>query len=283
MSEPSRVPRTWSEARPAPEQTGRGCGQGLEGRIAAPSFVIAANVADNAFFLAHKVDEVGLCLFETRGCLNYGPDDLPASLANLPLRWHAHLPVDLPWPARAAAGGVSPAREAARLALAVLNRVTALVPHMTLRAAVLHPPEGSPASQRRMLADFAGHWHAHGQAAPPLLLENVAHSDVLCLGGDFLADHGLGLCLDVGHLLGYVQNGLLHSALPRQAAMLHWSAPGNGDQHLPLTALTPEQRHIAQSLMADAPLTATHMIEVFNWDGLSASLPVLAALAGESR
>lgn len=280
MPDHSRPPRSGAETCPAPERSG---GQRLGGRIAAPSFVIAANVADNALFLAHKVDEVGLCLFETRGCLDYGPDDLPAALADLPLRWHAHLPVDLPWPARVAAGTAHPAREPARLALAVLDRVTTLVPHMTLRAAVLHPPEGSPALQRRMLADFASRWHAQEHAAPPLLLENVAHSDVLCLGGSFLADHGLGLCLDVGHLLGYVQKGLLHSALPRQAAMLHWSAPGSGDRHLPLTALTPEQRHIAQSLMADAPSTATHMVEVFNWDGLSASLPVLAALAGESR
>ena len=272
-----------AEARPAPEQTRKGCGQRLKGRIAAPSFVIAANVADNASFLAHKVDEVGLCLFETRGCLDYGPADLPASLAHLPLRWHAHLPVDLPWPASAAANATRPAREAAQLALAVLDRVHTLVPQMTLQAAVLHPPEGSPALQRRMLADFARRWHAQEHAAPPLLLENVAHSDVFCLGGSFLADHGLGLCLDVGHLLGYVQKGLLHSALPRQAAMLHWSAPGNGDQHLPLTAFTPEQRRIAQGLMAAAPPTATHMIEVFNWDGLSASLPVLAALAGEYR
>ena len=287
MPDPSRSARAGAEARagadarPAPGQTRKGGGQRLEGRIAAPSFVIAANVADNAVFLAHKVDEVGLCLFETRACLDYGPDDLPAALAHLPLRWHAHLPVDLPWPASAAANATSPAREAAQLALAVLDRVYALVPQMTLQAAVLHPPEGSPALQRRMLADFARRWHAQEHAAPPLLLENVAHSDVFCLGGSFLADHGLGLCLDVGHLLGYVQKGLLHSALPRQAAMLHWSAPGNGDQHLPLTAFTPEQRHIAQGLMADAPPTATHMIEVFNWDGLSASLPVLAALAGE--
>ena len=288
MPDSYRSPRSGAEACSAQEQTSKGVGQRLKGvgqrlkgRVAAPSFVIAANVADNASFLAHKVDEVGLCLFETRGCLDYGPADLPAALAHLPLRWHAHLPVDLPWPASAAANATRPAREAAQMALAVLDRVYALVPQMTLQAAVLHPPEGSPALQRRMLADFARRWHAQEHAAPPLLLENVAHSDVLCLGGDFLADHGLGLCLDVGHLLGYVQKGLLHSALPRQAAMLHWSAPGNGDQHLPLTAFTPEQRHIAQGLMADAPPTATHMIEVFNWDGLSASLPVLAALAGE--
>ena len=154
MPDPSRPARAGAEvragaeARPAPEQTRKGGGQRLEGRIAAPSFVIAANVADNAVFLAHKVDEVGLCLFETRACLDYGPDDLPAALAHLPLRWHAHLPVDLPWPASATAGATRPAREAARLALAVLDRVYALVPRMTLQAAVLHPPEGSPALQR---------------------------------------------------------------------------------------------------------------------------------------
>ena len=100
----------------------KGGGQRLEGRIAAPSFVIAANVADNAVFLAHKVDEVGLCLFETRGCLDYGPADLPASLAHLPLRWHAHLPVDLPWPASAAANATRPAREAAQLGHATRRR-----------------------------------------------------------------------------------------------------------------------------------------------------------------
>ncbi|MFT4302342.1 MAG: cobamide remodeling phosphodiesterase CbiR [Desulfovibrio sp.] len=258
-------------------------GHPLAGRIAAPSFVIPANVAQNAHFLSGKVDEVGLCLFEAQGCLDYGPADLPDALAALPLRWHAHLPVDLPWPTRLAAGNAHPAREAARLTLAVLDRIRTLVPHMTLQAAVLHPPEGSAAFQRHLLTDFAKHWHGQPQPAPPLLLENVAHSDVVCLGDAFLADHGMSLCLDVGHLLGYGQSALLHSALPSQAAMLHWSAPGNSDQHLPLTAFTPTQRCTALHLMADAPPAATHMVEIFNWDGLAASLPVLAALANESR
>ena len=129
MPDPSRSARAGAEARagadarPAPGQTRKGGGQRLEGRIAAPSFVIAANVADNASFLAHKVDEVGLCLFEAHSCLKYGPADLPASLARLPLRWHAHLPVDLPWPTQVTAGNAHPAREAAQLALAVLDRV----------------------------------------------------------------------------------------------------------------------------------------------------------------
>ena len=161
----------------------------------------------------------------------------------------------------------------------MLDRVHTLVPQMTLQAAVLHPPEGSPALQRRMLADFARRWHAQEHAAPPLLLENVAHSDVFCLGGSFLADHGLGLCLDVGHLLGYGQKNLLVSTLPEQATMTHWSAPGDGDRHLPLTAFTPGQAQTAAALMQRIPDSAVHLVEIFNWDRLVASLPVLEALA----
>lgn len=256
--------------RPA-ATTGRLAGA-LAGRLAAPSSVIPAGVAENARFLAGKVDEVGLCLFETRACLNYGPQDLPPDLAALPLRWHAHLPVDLPWPQKSTAT-THPARTAATLARQILVKAAFLEP----RYAVLHPPKGSPLMQRRLLAGFAHHWkkHCHVQ----LLLENVAHSDIHGLGPGFLQDHGLGLCLDVGHLLGYGQKNLLFSALPEQATLVHWSAPGDGDRHLPLTAFTGPQMQTAADLMARFCATAVHMAEIFNWKRLADSLPVLDALA----
>lgn len=244
----------------------------LRGRIAAPSFVIPAGVAENARFLAEKVDEVGLCLFETQACRNYGPQDLPPDLATLPLRWHAHLPVDLPWPKKLGAA-THPARTAARLALEVLDRAAFLKP----RYAVLHPPVGSPQIQRSLLAGFAYHWKKYCHI--PLLLENVAHSDLYSLGQGFLQDNGLGLCLDVGHLLGYGQKNLLFSSLPEQAILVHWSAPGDGDRHLPLTAFTGPQMHTAANLMARFSATTVHMAEIFNWKGLADSLPVLNALA----
>lgn len=242
------------------------------GRLAAPSFVLPAGVAENARFLAGKVDEVGLCFFEAQSCLNYGPQDLPPDLETLPLRWHVHLPVDLPWPASKSTAAY-PARAAARLAHAVLGKAAFLQP----RCAVLHPPQGSPQVQRRLLAGFAHHWK--NCCDIPLLLENVAHSDITCLGQGFLQDHGLGLCLDVGHLLGYGQKNLLVSTLPEQATMTHWSAPGDGDRHLPLTAFTPGQAQTAVALMQRIPATAVHMVEIFNWNRLAASLPVLEALA----
>lgn len=246
---------------------------GIAGRLAAPSFVLPAGVAENARFLAGKVDEVGLCFFEAQSCLDYGPQDLPPDLGALPLRWHVHLPVDLPWPASSSAA--HPASKAAQLALAVLAKAAFLQP----RCAVLHPPQGPPHMQRSLLADFTHHWKKCCDI--PLLLENVAHSDIACLGRDFLQDHGVGLCLDVGHLLGYGQENLLVSSLPEQATMTHWSAPGDGDRHLPLTAFTPGQAQTAAALMRRIPASAVHMIEVFNWDRLAASLPVLGALAHE--
>ncbi len=243
----------------------------LAGRLAAPSFVLPGTVAANARFLAHKVDEVALCFFEARACLAYGPEDLPPDLADLPLRWHVHLPVDLPWPARAA--GAHPAAACVALARAVAAKAAFLRP----RLAVLHPPDGAPARQRRLLADFAALWQAEG--GPPLLVENIDICDPATLGRGFLEDHGLRLCLDVGHLLGYAQFRLLRSALPETAALLHWSAPAGGDRHRPLTDFTPEEARTAAAVMARVPTAATHLVEIFQWNGLAASLPVLAVLA----
>ena len=93
--------------------------------IGAPSFVMPANVADNARFLAGRVDEVALCLFEARSCLAYDDEDLPPALADLPLSWHVHLPVDLPWPRKKDAEAV---RVAVELALRVFDRVAWLKP-----------------------------------------------------------------------------------------------------------------------------------------------------------
>lgn len=241
----------------------------LAGRLAAPSFVLPGTVAENMRFLSGKVDETALCFFEAQACLAYDEKDIAPDLAGLPLRCHVHLPVDLPWPAGQGAAG---AQAAADLALAVCARAARLGPGL----AVLHPPDGSPARKRALLRAFASRWQA--RSAVPLLLENTDSCDVLELGADFLSDHGLGLCLDVGHLLGYAQNRLLDSVLPEAALLVHWSAPGRRDEHLALTRLTPPQRRTASAIMARLPHSAVHLAEIFHWPGVAASLPVLAAL-----
>lgn len=235
--------------------------------FAAPSCVVPGTVAENAHFLAGKVAEVGLCFFETQPCLAYGVEDLPISLKDLPLSWHVHLPVDLPWEV----GG----RAAAAVAVVLMAKVAYLSPW----AAVLHPPH-SPQSPRggagALLADFATLWREYSDV--PLLLENIDTASLVELSG-VIEEADYGICLDVGHALGYAQGDLLDNAsLLQRVALVHWSAPGQRDQHLPLTALTPEERDIALQTARKLPDGARHVLEIFHWSGVEASAPVLKDL-----
>lgn len=228
--------------------------------FAAPSCVVPGTVAENAHFLAGKVAEIGLCFFETQPCLAYGVEDLPTGLKDLGFSWHVHLPVDLPWEV----GG----RAAAAVAVALMGKVAYLSPW----AAVLHPPRGAEG----LLGDFASLWREY--SAVPVLLENIDTSSLVNLRGVIeAADYGI--CLDVGHALGYAQGDLLDdAALLRRVALVHWSAPGQRDQHLPLTALTPEERDIALQVAHKLPAGARHLLEIFHWSGVEASAPVLERL-----
>lgn len=246
-------------------------------RLAAPSFVLPGTVAENARFLAGRVEEAALCCFETAGSLAYTAADLPPDLAELPLGWHVHLPLDLPW----AEGGEA----AARAALAVFGRVA----HLSPQLAVLHPPTDMALdAARAALAVFARRWRSHG--APPLLLENIRGCQLTELGESFLDGEGLGVCLDVGHLLGYAQGELLASGLPERARLIHWSAPGprpgpqpGGVLHLPLPALTAGQRAVARALLRRSSPGALHLMEVFDWPGVQASMRWLEEAAAEAR
>ena len=235
--------------------------------IAAPSFVIPGTVAQNARALAGRVAEVGLCFFEAQACLAYTEADLPPDLVDLPLQWHVHLPVDLPW----AQGGAA----AAELACAVFARAAYLAP----RLAVLHPPEGDPAEKCILLSDFSRAWRAHSDIS--LLLENIQGNPLTDIPPEATED--FKICLDVGHMLAYNQYELLRRAdLMSRVALLHWSAPGAGDQHLPLTALTPQQMRAARQAGSSVSASARHMIEVFHLPGMEASVPVLADILGAS-
>ncbi len=238
--------------------------------IAAPSCVLPATVAENAAFLAHKVQEVGLCFFQTEPCLAYTETDVPAELAALPLRYHIHLPVDLPW----RKGGAVVARKA----LCVLEKVTYLKP----RYAVLHPPTATPAEQEKLLRTFLKTWCAASKV--PILLENLEHAALTDLPESFFATTHtntavFGVCLDVGHMLGFGQEYILHAPhLLKAIQLLHWSAPGLRDEHLPLHALTDGQYALVQKLMPLLPKKAVHMLEIFHWDGVEKSWPVLKHL-----
>ena len=234
--------------------------------IAAPSCVIPGTAAQNARFLAQrsngKIQEIALCFFETQSSLAYTEGDLPETLAELPFSWHIHLPVDLPW-------HIGP-EASVNCALRLVRKAEALAPRM----AVLHAPD-LPA-RKGLLAAFAGLWHA--RCAVPLLLENVEDCDLIDLT-QVIIDAEFGVCLDLGHMLAYGQQRIVDTPdLVSRVQIAHWSAPGGADRHLPLTRLTEEEKIAAQAAAAKLPDTTTHLLEIFDWDGVEESLALLPEL-----
>ena len=126
-------------------------------------------------------------LLETRGCLEYDELDLPADLPGLGLGYHAHLPLDLPWKDGPAAVG--------DVIFALEQKIAFLRP----RGYVLHPPEPG---------DLSGLLRHRPGLASKLWLENTREGD-LCELWDEIGALGLGVCLDVGHMVSYGQERVM--------------------------------------------------------------------------
>lgn len=243
-------------------------------RIAAPSFVLPGTVAENCRFLAGKVHEVAVVLFQTAGSLAYTECDISAELASLPgvdgapMRYHIHLPLDLPWE---------------HGELCVLDSVEGLLkitdclsPHCF----VLHPPP-TP----KMLQTFLQGWMEMGRRPDELLLENTEESD-LAEALPIAYEYGCSLCLDLGHLLAFEQHALLEHCGP-QVKMLHVYAPGPkpGHKHLSLAHLTSGERDVLYDLLErlDEQTERVLVLEIFDWSAVQESITLLKEWTGGSK
>lgn len=221
-------------------------------RLAAPSCVIPDRVGPNCRVLSDLVREVALMLLETAGCLDYDQRDLPADLPALNLAYHAHLPLDLPWwdGPKAVADAIS----------GLEQKIAFLCP----RGYVLHPP--APGQLSGLLRE-------RPDLAPRLWLENTGQSDLTEIW-DELTALGLGVCLDVGHMVSYGQEKIM--SLPGffdRVRILHVygaeSKQGHeGLEHLPDPGLL---RDILRRVRGDEAL----VVEIFSLKELERSLGLL--------
>lgn len=237
----------------------------LPWKLAAPSFVRPAGIAENCAFLADHVDEVGLCLFETEACLAYDGRDLPLALTELDLSYHVHLPLDLPW-------------ENAPHAWAAIKTLVEATAYLAPTAYVLHP---DPAAPPQTVAErFAGFGIAPGK----VLLENTEDCDLVDIWPQ-LVEAGLSACLDMGHVLAYSQRALLDlPGLWGRTAMLHTYAPhpAQPSRHAGLPLLDLEGRQLLQDVLGQLGRLehkVTVMLEVFDEPGFMASLNFFGAMA----
>lgn len=221
-------------------------------RLAAPSCVIPDRVGPNCRALSPLVREVALMLLETGGCLDYDERDLPRDLPALNLAYHAHLPLDLPW------------RQGPKAVAEAIGGLEQKIAFLCPRGYVLHPP--APGQLLGLLAE-------RPDLASRLWLENTARSDLTEIW-DELTALDLGVCLDVGHLVTYGQEGIL--SLPgffERVRIVHVygaeSAKGHlGLQHLPDPGLL---RDILRRVRGDETL----VVEIFSLCELERSMDLL--------
>ena len=238
--------------------------------LAAPSCVLPADVGTNCTALARHFPELGLCFFETGACLAYTEADLPEGLRALPVRWHMHLPLDLPW-----AEGPG---EVAVAILALAEKVAGLAPW----AYVLHPP-GEPeqlrADEPEQLRCLALALAEGGIRPEALLVENIRGRDLETMW-PVVRELGLGVCLDLGHMLERGQEDFL--ALPGlwdHVRMLHLNAPDEArpGRHAALDRLDAAgQRVLGRMLSSFAP-GGSVVLELFSPRELFDSLRFIQA------
>jgi hypothetical protein len=233
-------------------------------RLAAPSAVWPEALPGNCKKLAalpgRPVAEVGLCLFETRSCLEYGRDDLPAWLAELGLSFHVHLPLDLPWQASM--------QEVSTAMRGLINKVRYLSP----RCFVLHPPGPD------LLPEMAALFREMDIDPARVLLENVDGQDLTELA-PVIASAGFSVCLDLGHMLAFGQRHILDDPrLTGRVAMIHAYAPGPRGEHKSLALLDAEGLAALAQCLTLLPADGTLMVECFRPADLLSSLQALGEI-----
>lgn len=230
--------------------------------IAAPSCVLPAPVAENCTFLAQQFDEIALAFFETETCLAYTGQDLPPGLASLPVSWHVHLPLDLPW--------VAGAEHVAEAVLGLARKVD----HLSPGGFVLHPP-GRPDE----LARLARLLLAEGIRPEALLVENIAGRDLEAMW-PVIEDLDLGVCLDLGHMLVHGQEDFFGlPGLAGRVGMVHLNAPDpvKPSRHASLSLLDAHGRALMGRLLECLAPEGVVVLELFNEAALADSLDVLRA------
>jgi hypothetical protein len=224
--------------------------------------VLPADVSTNCTALARHFPELGLCFFETGSCLAYTEADLPAGLRGLPVRWHLHLPLDLPW-------AEGPGKVAGTI-LALAEKVAGLAPW----AYVLHPP-GEPEELRRLALALA----EGGLRPESLLVENIRGRDLEAMW-PVVRELGLGVCLDLGHMLERGQEDFLaFPGLWDHARMLHLNAPDEArpGRHAALDRLDAAGREVLRRMLSSFAPGGSVVLELFSPRELFDSLRFIEA------
>lgn len=249
-------------------------------RLAATSYIIPAPIIPNLLFFGSHVDEVELVLFESGSESNLPSRsdirEMKALGADLELTYNVHLPADI------FLGDPDPDRRHRdrETTLRFFERTLPLNPTLFILHLDSRAGDGSANS------DWIAWQDRVRQSVEALVkggldprrvaIENLEYPMELIL--PLADDHGMSLCLDLGHFIRYQYD--LREELEQnlsRSTMLHLHGVANGMDHLGLEHLSDEEWEVVSSALKS--YTKGVCIEVFSLDDLVPSLARLKVLA----
>ncbi len=202
---------------------------------------------ENVMALKDSVSEVGLTFFDTRACLDYTREDLPESLTGFGLKYHIHLPLDLNWHLGA--------NQVFQTASALVQKADFLAPDKF----VLHPPP-----KAGLLEEFALLWQKRGYDPSHLLMENI-HGHDLSNIWHVIERQGLGVCLDIGHIMAYDQMGILENDLVwERTSLVHVYGREDCTGHAGLPVISEEGKRLLHLILSRIKDESTVLLEIFS-------------------
>ncbi|WP_051617012.1 cobamide remodeling phosphodiesterase CbiR [Desulfonatronovibrio hydrogenovorans] len=226
------------------------------------SYVVPGGIPENVQVLKELVSEVGLLFFDSKASLGYDQTDLPLVLGEMGLSYHVHLPLDLKWEK-----GVPE----------VFNVVSALVEKAAFLGPdkfVLHPP-----ARAEQLEELAVLWQGSGLNPRSLLVENINGRDFSNLW-EVIGSKGLGICLDIGHILAYDQEHILEKDLVwERTSLVHVYGREDHAGHAPLPVISETGKRTLQLILSQVREGTSVLLEVFSLEELLDSKEFLIQMA----
>jgi sugar phosphate isomerase/epimerase len=249
-------------------------------RLGTTSYIIPAELIPNVIYLADKVDDIELVLFESDEISNLPDDDTVKMLKEMAerhdLTYTVHLPLDT-WMGHE---DESMRQRSVDKCLRVIERTAPLSPFAYVIH--FHGDQRGEITSPDLERWIAGHRHSVDR-----LIQNVNSHD-LCVETldypytvieDIISDYNLSICLDIGHLLlcGYTPEDYLDRYLPL-TRVLHLHGIENGHDHrslsfLPVGLLTTLMDLLGNGSKDSRVLT----VEIFDETLLNQSLDILSS------
>jgi sugar phosphate isomerase/epimerase len=246
-------------------------------RIGTTSFILPANIQTNIEYLAGKVDDIELVLFESDEIAELPDKGTVEVLKSIAVRENLTFTVHLPLDIRLGDSNQTERKKSVDKCLRVMERTMPLNPF----AYILHC--------NKDCREPVTVWKCNLENSIDALLSNGFAPDKICIENldypfeqieRFVEDKGLSVCLDIGHILLYNYSLAEHlNRYLKKSRVIHLHGVAEGKDHQDISVIDNLSLSMLFSLLgSDKAQQRVVTLEIFNKVSLKKSLSCLEEL-----